>query len=1368
MRRAIVTGLLFALACGGAEAPPPSPTVATAEPVRGGFAIEREGYTWNVRGPVRVENEAAAITAEDGRGALQLDGGGWVLLDRQSRATLTLEALTLQTGRVWVDARDVEVRVQTEEGELRGVDATFAVDRTGEGTEVYCGSGEVAWVAGGEDGRLAQGETLAMRGGGAEVAPAELWNDWTGGLADPTPRHEAVPGYVGVLAGRALHELGKARRPLSLRAHEVDASVRGDLAETEVVQTFFNAESQALEAEYRMRVPEGAIVAGFAVDLGGGWVEGEIRPLATSGYALSWAPSSAETSRLSYDGPGRLRARVHPIGPGQTVRVKVRYVEWLDREGDMRSYAYPMVTEGAAPPLVGELRLRLDASEANVGAFRAGMGARVEEQAVIVRRSDYRPLADFVVDLVDPEEVERAEGAAAYVVDAPDAAPGQEAADGDERFVLFDVPTSEIVAELEEDAWEDPGLDLVVVVDASGATEAEDLELARAVVETVLQQLAPSDRVALRVGDVTARAPEGTDAGLQPATDETREALLGALAEVPLGGATDLAAVLRDAADVVAGKPRGAVLYVGDAIPTTGSMDTPAIRRALATLEDAPRFFGLAAGEGANLDLLRALFGEDQAFAVAERTEASRTVMRLLADAARPMLRNVEVDLGPAVERVYPRPPISVAEGAPLRLVGRRRADLPTEIEVRGTRDARPFELTMKVHAEALEDGGDIRRRWASARLQELLAEDAGREALVELGVRFGVLTPWTSFVAVGGKVEGSYPPVRGFDVDPRTIDWALGGGAASRRMPERGGWRRRVPEASAEEAPAVAVERTWVSRVRDVADAGGGSGDGGLARAAVSRALSRGTRGPNACFERRLTVRPDLRGNVAVEVEVEGDGTVKDAKLLSSSLGAADVDACILTEVRGLRFPATGGATVSVTHTYRFDGGGRAIGVRRQCSDASRQSLEVRAGLWRERLAANAGVRGALSVWREAQRQCELSSWRARRTLLDRMIRHVGGVPGQVRLYQALAGNAAIARYLRRAILRNVRTPRDVVAVRAGLGLDAPVDWDVFARLWKRNDDPAARLRLVRRWLEVLPEEMDLRLRLLALLEETGALAEAKRVARELRADPLADARVRTAVGEFWLRQEDEAEARRVFSELVERTPYDPWARRRLGDLYRAHGWYDDAYREYGALARLRPDDPAVLLMLARAAAGAGRVDEALRLEQRLGESVEEGAQGGAAGVARLWSTVRLAALKGEADAATRAMIRRRERQTGVLREPPAVLAALTWAHPEDRPELHVKLPSTPEDVEWERAEVQAAAHGMEAQAVPQRAEGEALRFEVRRVEEDALRDLEATLTVIVGLGSEGERVHRVPLVLDRETRKATFVLEGGELRRE
>jgi tRNA-guanine family transglycosylase len=67
----------------------------------------------------------------------------------------------------------------------------------------------------------------------------------------------------------------------------------------------------------------------------------------------------------------------------------------------------------------------------------------------------------------------------------------------------------------------------------------------------------------------------------------------------------------------------------------------------------------------------------------------------------------------------------------------------------------------------------------------------------------------------------------------------------------------------------------------------------------------------------------------------------------------------------------------------------------------------------------------------------------------------------------------------------------------------------------------------------------------------------------------------VRTAIGEMYLRLDDEPEARRVFSEIVEFAPQDELARRRLGDLYRAHGWFEDAYRQYQTLATIRPDDP-------------------------------------------------------------------------------------------------------------------------------------------------------------------------------------------------
>ena len=90
-------------------------------------------------------------------------------------------------------------------------------------------------------------------------------------------------------------------------------------------------------------------------------------------------------------------------------------------------------------------------------------------------------------------------------------------------------------------------------------------------------------------------------------------------------------------------------------------------------------------------------------------------------------------------------------------------------------------------------------------------------------------------------------------------------------------------------------------------------------------------------------------------------------------------------------------------------------------------------------------------------------------------------------------------------------------------------------------------------------------------------------------------------AVGEMLIRMGEPDEAKRAFAEIVEFAPGDPWARRRLGDLYRAHGWYEESYREYETLTRLLPDDDSVLLLLAAAAAGAGRTDEALRLEERL-----------------------------------------------------------------------------------------------------------------------------------------------------------------------
>ena len=51
-------------------------------------------------------------------------------------------------------------------------------------------------------------------------------------------------------------------------------------------------------------------------------------------------------------------------------------------------------------------------------------------------------------------------------------------------------------------------------------------------------------------------------------------------------------------------------------------------------------------------------------------------------------------------------------------------------------------------------------------------------------------------------------------------------------------------------------------------------------------------------------------------------------------------------------------------------------------------------------------------------------------------------------------------------------------------------------------------------------------------------------------------------------------------------------------------HAWHDAAYRQYKTLTEQQPTDFSAWLRLASAAAGCGRLDEALRLERKVAEA--------------------------------------------------------------------------------------------------------------------------------------------------------------------
>src|SRR6202043_3371859 len=72
-------------------------------------------------------------------------------------------------------------------------------------------------------------------------------------------------------------------------------------------------------------------------------------------------------------------------------------------------------------------------------------------------------------------------------------------------------------------------------------------------------------------------------------------------------------------------------------------------------------------------------------------------------------------------------------------------------------------------------DATDVRRRWSSARVEELMLRGGGREQVVDAALRNGLLTPWTGW-AVG---VGAGLPFRATPLSARVLDAGTDGNLA-------------------------------------------------------------------------------------------------------------------------------------------------------------------------------------------------------------------------------------------------------------------------------------------------------------------------------------------------------------------------------------------------------------------------------------------------------------------------------------------------------------------------------------------------------------------------------------------------------------
>lgn len=537
-------------------------------------------------------------------------------------------------------------------------------------------------------------------------------------------------------------------------AHTVDAVVEGRVAQVQVTQVFRNQTNTVAEGVYIFPLPKDAAVSDFQMTVNGEVLEGKLldRDEARRIYE-EIVRSRRDPALLEYLDRGLFQASVFPIPPGETRTVDFSYTQVLAPDGNLLRLNYPLSTERFSTAPVEEVAVTVELRD-QPGLrtiyspnYPITIERTAEDRATAVyTASDDQPAGDFDLYWGVADE--------AIGLDLLSYKPAGE----DGFFVLLAAPgvvaADEVVAR-----------DIVVVLDVSGSMRGPKMEQAVDAVRYIVENLNAADRFNLITFSTGVSLWEGA---LQPADDDATAAALGWLADARATGSTDINRALLEALaqlDTRDDESRPAyVLFLTDGQPTQGEQDADAIvRNALNNLpaERAPRLFTFGLGYDVNTDLLDTLATDLRGRSQYVRPDESidEAVSDFYATVSTPVLADLALDFGTDahVEELYPFPLPDLFAGQQLVVAGRYREGGPVEVTLSGQVNGEE-RLYVYPDRELAERGGDdfVARLWATRKIGYLLAEIRRSgpepelvEAVTELSLRYGIVTPYTSYLVL-------------------------------------------------------------------------------------------------------------------------------------------------------------------------------------------------------------------------------------------------------------------------------------------------------------------------------------------------------------------------------------------------------------------------------------------------------------------------------------------------------------------------------------------------------------------------------------------------------------------------------------------
>ena len=301
---------------------------------------------------------------------------------------------------------------------------------------------------------------------------------------------------------------------------------------------------------------------------------------------------------------------------------------------------------------------------------------------------------------------------------------------------------------------------VIFVLDRSGSMAGKKIEQARKALKSVLNNLRDDDLFNIIVYDdlVESFKPE-----LERYRSHSREDAERFVDNIREGGSTNIDSALKTALGMVRDDSRPSyVLFLTDGLPTSG--ETQELKIADNCRHANPRrarLFCFGVGFDVNARLLDRLSGGNSGTSeyVKPDEDIEAHVGRFYAKMTSPVLADLRVELaGIDVNRTYPGDLPDLFEGGQIVWVGRYRQSGRTTLRITGKvgGERRSFEFPAELEDSDRGSAHEfVERIWATRRVGYLIDQidmsGQNRELideLVSLSTRYGILTPYTAFLA--------------------------------------------------------------------------------------------------------------------------------------------------------------------------------------------------------------------------------------------------------------------------------------------------------------------------------------------------------------------------------------------------------------------------------------------------------------------------------------------------------------------------------------------------------------------------------------------------------------------------------------------